>query len=404
MLLPYFRCPVHARLTYSLSQSFVIAGCLGPALGLYVLDIHHFSYGWLTPLLAYVMSFTGSLLGLQCALRARPGTSRLSWLALSALSIGGAGVWVMHFIAMLGFSIQGTEVRYDVPLTILSAVCAIAFTGLGLFLAVRPRPSVAAVAGGGAVTGLGIAAMHYAGMAALRTDATIGYQPALVALSVLIAVAAATGALWFASRVKGIPGTVGAAAIMALATSGMHYTGMAGVQAQAGHRHGPPEGAGAMQLLVPLIVGISIVTMLLLIAVSLTSIERAGELPPLRPVQVRPAADDFATGPLPVVRESGPSVPAAAQDSRAMPVRPAAAQQASAPAAHRLPPAHRAPEPTSPRPTEPAARVSDRPERPEPNQNRASRGRTAPQPVAAAQTSGTQYWPTTDDVRRRGKS
>uniref|UniRef100_UPI000688CCCB MHYT domain-containing protein n=1 Tax=Nocardia higoensis TaxID=228599 RepID=UPI000688CCCB len=272
-----------------------------------MLDIHHFSYGWLTPLLAYVMSFTGSLLGLQCAMRARSGTSKPVWLTLSALSIGGAGIWVMHFIAMLGFSVHGAEVRYDVPITVLSAVCAIALSGLGLFLVVRPRPSVTVVVAGGAVTGSGIAAMHYAGMAALRTNATIEYQPVWVVLSVLVAVAAAIGALWFAVRVRGMLSTVGAAAIMALATSGMHYIGMAGVEAQAGHRHGPPEGSGAMQLLVPLIVGISIVTMLLLIAVSLTSIERAVDLPPPRPVQVRPAADDFATGPLPVVRGGGPA-------------------------------------------------------------------------------------------------
>jgi len=370
-----------------------------------VLDIHHFSYGWLTPLLAYVMSFTGSLLGLQCAMRAHSGQGQLSWLALAALSIGGAGIWVMHFIAMLGFSVQGAEVRYDVPITVLSALFAIAFTGLGLFLAVRSRPSVAALAGGGTVAGLGIAAMHYTGMAALRTDATIAYQPVPVALSVLIAIAAATGALWFAVRVKGVPSTVGAAAIMALATSGMHYTGMAGLQAESGHRHGPPEGAGAMQLLVPLIVGISIVTMLLLIAVSLTSIERGADLPPLRPVQVRPAADDFATGPLPVIRGSRPGAPPVAPESRAVPAaRPATTQPASTPTAYRLPPAHRAPEPAPPRSDESATQGTAQLDRPEQNQIRSNQRRPPPQPVTTAQTSGTQYWPTTDDVRRRGKS
>ncbi|MBF6354524.1 hypothetical protein IU449_08225 [Nocardia higoensis] len=365
-----------------------------------MLDIHHFSYGWLTPLLAYVMSFTGSLLGLQCAMRARSGNSRPLWLTLSALSIGGAGIWVMHFIAMLGFSIQGAEVRYDVPLTLLSAVCAIAPSGLGLFLVMRPRPTVAMVAGGGAAIGIGIAAMHYVGMAALRTNATIEIQPLLVVLSVLLAIAAAGGALWFAVRVEGLLSTVGAAAIMALAASGMHYTGMAGLEAHTGHRHGPPEGAGAMQLLVPLIVGISIVTMLLLITVSLTSIERAVDLPPLEPVQVRPAADDFATGPLPVVRPGhragSPAVPASPGVTAGRPGAVPAA--AGTPTGHRSPPAHRMPEPVALPASEPAPRRQD------PNQSRPNRGKSAPQPVAAAQTSGTQYWPTTDDIRRRGKS
>ncbi|MGV9750433.1 MHYT domain-containing protein [Nocardia farcinica] len=282
-----------------------------------MLDIHHFTYGWLTPLLAYVMSFTGSLLGLQCAVRARSGEGRIGWLVLAAFAIGGTGIWVMHFIAMLGFSIDGAQIRYDVPLTLLSAVTAIVVTGAGLFLVVRPTPSRAALCGGGAVTGLGVAAMHYSGMFALRTDATIGYHAGPVVLSLLVAVGAATAALWFTLRVNGFLSTAGAAAIMALAVSSMHYTGMAAVHVEPGHRHGPPSGAGAMQLLAPLIVGISIVTMLLLIAVSLTSIERTVELPPLRPVAVRPAADDFATWPLPVVRtqpapEPVPAPPVAA--------------------------------------------------------------------------------------------
>ncbi|MCQ0019291.1 MHYT domain-containing protein [Actinomadura madurae] len=99
-------------------------------------EVHHFAYGPLTPAAAYVMSFVGSLLGLLCTTRARAsaGGSRAYWLALAALAIGGTGIWVMHFIAMLGFSVAHTEIRYDVPLTLLSCLTAIAVVAVGLFL------------------------------------------------------------------------------------------------------------------------------------------------------------------------------------------------------------------------------------------------------------------------------
>ena len=93
--------------------------------------VHHFSYGPLTPVAAYLMSFVGSFLGLLCMSRARASTgrSRASWLSLAALAIGGTGIWVMHFIAMLGFSVSGMPIRYNVPVTLLSCLTAVAVVG-----------------------------------------------------------------------------------------------------------------------------------------------------------------------------------------------------------------------------------------------------------------------------------
>ncbi|MCP2277764.1 MHYT domain-containing protein, NO-binding membrane sensor [Nocardia amikacinitolerans] len=261
-----------------------------------VLHIYHFSYGWLTPVLAYLMSFVGSLLGLQCAARARAGEHRALWLGLAALAIGGTGIWVMHFIAMLGFSIQDAQIRFDVPITLLSAATAIVVVGIGLTLVQAPRPRPLALGAGGAITGLGVGGMHYTGMYAMRSDATIGYDWRVVTLSLMIAVVAATAALWFTVHVRGMAAAVGAALIMGVAVCGMHYTGMAAMHAHRGH-HGTPPGTDPLAMLAPLIVVISLVTMLLLIAVSLTSIERDIDLPPLRPTAVRPVTDDIAPPP-----------------------------------------------------------------------------------------------------------
>src|ERR671915_2362175 len=118
-------------------------------------EVHHFSYGAWTPLLAYLMSCAGALLGLLFTARARAasGRSRGMWLTLGALSIGGTGIWTMHFIAMLGFSIPGGSIRYDVPLTLLSALIAVGVVGAGLFTVGFGATRLSTLLVGGSITG-----------------------------------------------------------------------------------------------------------------------------------------------------------------------------------------------------------------------------------------------------------
>ncbi len=98
---------------------------------------------------------------------------------------------------------------------------------------------------GGGITGLGVGAMHYAGMYAMKSDASISYDGRIVALSMVIAVVAATAALWFTLHVRGTLVTVAAALVMGVAVSGMHYTGMFAMRVhEAEHMHAP-SGAGA---------------------------------------------------------------------------------------------------------------------------------------------------------------
>src|SRR6266700_3670635 len=135
-----------------------------------MLRVDNFTYGVLTPALAYLMSWQGAFVGLRCATRARAydGPARAHWLLLAAASIGTTGIWVMHFIAMLGFSIPGTRIRYSVPVTVLSMLTAVTVVAAGLFIAGYRRPSFPNLLLAGAITGAGVAAMHYTGMAAMR--------------------------------------------------------------------------------------------------------------------------------------------------------------------------------------------------------------------------------------------
>ncbi|MEV7142664.1 MHYT domain-containing protein [Streptomyces tauricus] len=216
-----------------------------------------FSYGTVTPLTAYVMACLGAALGLRCITRSlrndqswKPG-----WLALGAASIG-CGIWTMHFIAMIGFQVEESRIRYDVGLTILSLAVAIAVVGLGVFAVGYRGANTTTLLIAGTFTGLGVAAMHYIGMAAIRLNGSLRYEVPTVALSVLIAVVAATAALWAAVAIRGFLTSLAASLVMGVAVTGMHYTGMAAVSV---HLHGASgtvgSGGSAHSLLLPMLIG-----------------------------------------------------------------------------------------------------------------------------------------------------
>ncbi|WP_049576278.1 MHYT domain-containing protein [Nonomuraea sp. SBT364] len=237
--------------------------------------VDHFTHGPLTPVLAYVMSCMGSMLGLRLTAQAHAsrGASRMRWLLGAAISIGGTGIWVMHFIAMMGFEVEGTQIRYDVPLTVASALVAIIVVGTGLFLVSYGRGRVPALLGGGLLTGLGVASMHYLGMYAMNMSAHISYDRTLVIASVVIAVVAATAALWFTLRVKRTIWITAAALVMGLAVAGMHYTGMFAMIVQIHPEPAAVAGADALDFLVPLMTVISLITLTMLLMVILSPSE-----------------------------------------------------------------------------------------------------------------------------------
>ena len=240
--------------------------------------VQNFAYGPLNPALAYLTSSLGCFLGLQCTARARAmrGAQRARWLLLAAVSIGITGIWVMHFIAMLGFSIPGQTITYSVPVTILSMLIAVAVVSVGLLIVGFGGDGPGPLLLGGTIIGVGVASMHYMGMWAMRMPDTMGYNGLLLALSVLIAIVAGTAALWAALRLGGVRNTLLASLIMGVAVSGMHYTGMAALRVQAapgGGMLGMGSGATGLAFLLPLILGITAVTFVLTAIITLAPTE-----------------------------------------------------------------------------------------------------------------------------------
>jgi hypothetical protein len=98
--------------------------------------------------------------------------------------------------------------------------------------------------------------MHYLGMYAMRLNGALDYDVFTVALSILIAIAAATAALWAAVTIRGFLTSLGASLVMGVAVSGMHYTAMAAVSVHVhGTTGGSWAGASASSLLLPMLVG-----------------------------------------------------------------------------------------------------------------------------------------------------
>jgi NO-binding membrane sensor protein with MHYT domain len=215
-----------------------------------------FSYGAVTPVVAYLMACLGGALGLRCTTRALlvSHSRRPAWLALGSAAIG-SGIWTMHFVAMMGFAIKESPVHYDKPMTYASLGLAIVMVGVGIFIVGYRGATGAALFTGGTITGLGVASMHYLGMAGVRFHGRFTYNTVTVAASVAIAVVAATAALWAAGRVRGFLWSVGASLVMGLAVSGMHYMGMAALGVHLdGHSHAV-GGAPEPSVLAPMLIG-----------------------------------------------------------------------------------------------------------------------------------------------------
>jgi PAS domain S-box-containing protein len=221
----------------------------------------------LSVLIAICASYTALTLAGRVALTS--GRSRLAWLIGGSIAMG-SGIWSMHFVAMLAFHLP-IDIAYDVPLVFLSWVAAVAASAFALFVASQSSVSRVALGGAGVCLGLAVVTMHYTGMAAVRVQAHLTYDPLLVAASVLIAIVASTVALllfrWLRhdTTKRGRFLRMGAAVVMGVAIAGMHYTAMAaahfhdvGAVAFAPSNYLLPSGG----LAVPVIMGAFVIIIL----------------------------------------------------------------------------------------------------------------------------------------------
>ena len=183
--------------------------------------------------LSIVIAIFSSYVALDLAnsLALSKGRARWIWLSGGSLAMG-IGIWSMHFVAMLAFSLPSISIAYDVPLLILSIIVAIGASALTLHIVSGDRISIKTYIFGSLTMGAAIAGMHYIGIASMKMAATIHWDMNYVYASILIAVVASFVALQLAFRLRnentklGIWFRIAGGTIMGFAISGMHYTAM----------------------------------------------------------------------------------------------------------------------------------------------------------------------------------
>src|ERR1700710_2053677 len=158
--------------------------------------------------------------------RASQGRTRAIWVGLDA-TVGGCGIWATHFVAMLAYD-PGAGAGYNIPVTLISLIFAVSITAVGLSIALlNDRRSTIAL--GGAVVGMGVAAMHYTGMMALELPAQIVWSPGIVFASVLFGSVFAGLALVDAAHREDRRHALIATALLTIAIVSHHFTAMGAV-------------------------------------------------------------------------------------------------------------------------------------------------------------------------------
>lgn len=179
--------------------------------------------------LSYVIAVLGSFVALVAAARIRSidaGGVNFGYVAIAAIALGGVGIWSMHFIGMQAQNFPFI-LKFDYLRTILSLIVAVGCSGVAMWFVARSPFSATNCLIGGFLAGIGVAGMHYIGVYAMEMPAYISWKFGLVVLSIIIAVVAASAALWLAFNVESTKQRVMASLLMGGAVCGMHYTGTA---------------------------------------------------------------------------------------------------------------------------------------------------------------------------------
>lgn len=201
------------------------------------------SYNMTLVVLSYIIAVVASYSALNLGGRVTEskGRARIVWLLSGACAMG-IGIWSMHFVAMLALNMP-IPLTYSVPVVLLSVAIAILASAVALFAVSGTGLSWRHLLRGGFFMGAGIASMHYTGMAAMRVEAHIRYDPLLFALSILVAIIVSIVALWLTFKLRNdsspraIWKKMPSALVMGAAIAGMHYTGMLAATFTSDHHH-----------------------------------------------------------------------------------------------------------------------------------------------------------------------
>ncbi|WP_416563644.1 MHYT domain-containing protein [Nocardia testacea] len=279
-----------------------------------------FTMGYWLTLLTFGVSAVGMFVGLACAVNGRRSVRfRPVWVAAAAVSIGGIGVWLASTVSMLGISIPGRILRYDISDLTLSLVFAVGAVFLGLLLAGREF-EVKRMANAAAGLGLGFGIMLWLQLTSIDIQGSVSLNVGLFVVAIVVVVTASSLCVFLFQRFRFPAARIGSIAMFGAGVAAVYFTGVAALEFRFDPDAEPAQGMELFGYAFPMfVIG------LLALAVPITAVLVAPERPDIMPHVTKPDASE--TG--------GPAGGAAPVDGQA---RPAARPNAAAALAQRAQP------------------------------------------------------------------
>ena len=232
-------------------------------------------YDYRLVILSVLIAILGSYCTIELAGRvtAAQGWTRASWLIGGAVAMG-ISTWSMHYTGMLAFRLP-IPIEYDWPTAFLSYLASFCTSALGLFVVSRRKMGFVRAFTASIFMGGGVAALHYTAMASMRLRAVCHYSPALVTISVVLAIVFSLMSLWlmFLFREEALGQylrKVASAVLLGAAIAVMHYTGMASASFIPCAEF--PDLSHALPISALGIPGIAVVNLMIVVVVLLTSL------------------------------------------------------------------------------------------------------------------------------------
>ncbi|MCK3843855.1 bifunctional diguanylate cyclase/phosphodiesterase [Pseudomonas sp. W15Feb34] len=188
-------------------------------------------------LLAYLVACAAGFGTLDMAERVghvEDPTARRHWRWLGAGCLAG-GIWSTHFISMLAFQAP-IAIHYELLTTFASLLIALIASLFAMKTLSHAHLRLHQYMLAAVWIGLGIALMHYVGMAAMRSQAQVYFESQLFMASVAIAIVASLAALLLSSYLRNGAGVFhqllkyAASLVLGAGILSMHFTGMAAMQ------------------------------------------------------------------------------------------------------------------------------------------------------------------------------
>ncbi|MEU1984113.1 MHYT domain-containing protein [Nocardia sp. NPDC019395] len=256
-----------------------------------VATVDLFTMGYWLTLLTALVSAVGMFVGLACAINGRRSVRfRPIWVAASAVSIGGVGVWLASTVSLLGVSIPGTLLRYDVSDLTLSLVFAVLAVFVGLLLAGREF-DLKRMASAAAALGVGFGIMLWLQLSSADIQGSISVTWWLYLVAVAIGVVASSLCVWLFQRFRFPAARLGSIVMFAAGVAAFYFTGISSLEFQPDTGAQPAEGMELFGYAFPMLV-IGLLALAVPITAVLVAPERRDEQPAPRERTTPPSAPD----------------------------------------------------------------------------------------------------------------